>query len=112
MVKKDETGMNKRQSDFSKIIGSKETKKINAKKRGIQTIWYGMGMMGLVGWSICLPTLLGVGLGSYLDHVLPIHKSWTLIFFVVGLILGCYNTWRWLRNEDAKIQKEQEKKDD
>jgi predicted F0F1-ATPase subunit len=32
-----------------------------------QGVWFGLGMMGLIGWSVVVPTLLGAALGIWLD---------------------------------------------
>ncbi len=112
MANKEEPKINNQQQRFAQKIGKHEALKIKAQNHNIQTIWYGLGMMGLVGWSISVPTLLGIFIGLFLDKEFPIDKSWTLIFIILGLSLGCFNAWRWLRNEDRKIRKEQEKKDE
>lgn len=112
MGNKEEPKINPQQEFFSKKIGKLQQQKIRAQQHNIQTIWYGLGMMGLVGWSISIPTLIGIFIGLFLDRTFPSERSWTLIFIVIGLSLGCLNAWRWLRNEDRKIRKEQEHKDE
>jgi ATP synthase protein I len=61
-----------------------------------------MGMFGLVGWSVAIPTLLGVALGWWLDDVWPQDFSWTLTFLIVGLGVGCLNAWFWVRQESRR----------
>lgn len=68
-------------------------------------------MMGLVGWSVVVPTLIGAGVGLWLDKNHPGSHSWTLALLVGGLILGCANAWRWIDKED-KAMSEQQKEDD
>jgi predicted F0F1-ATPase subunit len=34
-------------------------------------VWFGLGMMGLIGWSVAVPTLLGAALGLWLDSRHP-----------------------------------------
>ncbi len=112
MGNKEEPRINKQQELFSKKIGKIERQKIKAQQTNIQTIWYGLGMMGLVGWSISVPTLIGIFIGRFLDVNFPSERSWTLILIVIGMSIGCFNAWRWLRNEDRKIRKEHERKDE
>jgi ATP synthase protein I len=103
--------MNKRdKSSFSEKIRSKATRKIRAKRKNVQGVWFGLGMMGLIGWSVTVPTLLGVALGFWLDKRFPGSISWTLTIMLFGLILGCANAWHWVRNENTEI--EEEDKDD
>ena len=42
-------------------------------------------MMGLIGWSVVVPTLLGAALGIWLDERHPGAHSWTLALLVAGL---------------------------
>ena len=36
-----------------------------------QGVWFGLGMMGLIGWSVIVPTLLGAALGIWLGQHHP-----------------------------------------
>lgn len=64
--------------------------------------WFGLGMFGLVGWSVAIPTLLGTALGVWLDARWPGQRSWTLTFLIVGLVLGCINAWYWIKQESER----------
>jgi ATP synthase protein I len=67
--------------------------------------------MGLIGWSVALPTLLGAALGLWLDARHSSH-SWTLSLLVAGLVLGCFNAWHWVFNEEKTIREETENRDE
>ena len=64
----------------------------------------GLGLMGLVGWSVAVPTLLGAALGLWLDQLFPGARLWTLTLLVVGLGLGCMNAWNWISREDMAMR--------
>ena len=64
-------------------------------------------MMGLVGWSVAIPTLLGTALGLWLDRRYPGPHSWTLALLLGGLVLGCWNAWHWLSREHREIREEE-----
>jgi ATP synthase protein I len=112
MSKNKPPNLQKSYLEFSRQVGLKESRKLRAQRVGIKTIWYGLGMMGLIGWSIAMPTLIGIFLGVWLDEQVPITESWTLILLIIGMIIGCLNAWRWMKKEDKKIRDEQEKKDE
>ena len=59
-------------------------------------------MFGLIGWSVVIPTLLGVALGLWIDQTWPSRYSWTLMLLLLGIILGCLNAWRWISQEQPK----------
>jgi ATP synthase protein I len=68
-------------------------------RRRERDVWFWLGMFGLVGWSVAVPTLLGIALGVWLDRELPGAHSWTLTFLFIGIVLGCLNAWYWVRQE-------------
>jgi ATP synthase protein I len=94
---------------FAREIGAKAARKIKARE-STQGVWLGLGMMGLVGWSVVVPTLLGAALGIWLDKHHPGKHAWTLALLVAGLALGCLNAWHWVAKED-KAMREQTKDD-
>lgn len=83
----------------SETIGRKAGRKRRARLAGRQGVWFGLGMFGLVGWSIAVPTLLGIALGAWLDRRLPGPMSFTLAGLLGGLALGCLNAWYWVTRE-------------
>ncbi len=69
-------------------------------------------MMGLVGWSVAVPTLLGAALGLWLDQHYPGAHAWTLALLVAGLCLGCANAWHWVAQEDKRMHEEPQDNDE
>jgi ATP synthase protein I len=84
---------------FLRQVTAKAARKLRAQRAGTQTVWFGLGMMGLIGWSVAVPTLLGIGLGAWLDRRHPGGHSWMLSLLVAGLIIGCANAWHWVSGE-------------
>jgi ATP synthase protein I len=93
-------------------VGAKAQRKLRAQRQGVPGVWFGLGMMGLVGWSVVVPTLLGAALGIWLDKHHPGRHSWTLALLVAGLVLGCFNAWHWVAKEDRAMRQDEEEKDD
>ena len=96
------------QTQFSQEVGKKAARKLKAQRHVTQTVWSGLGMMGLVGWSVAVPTLLGAALGIWIDKHYPGSHSWTLMLLVIGLGLGCFNAWHWVSKEDKEIREQEE----
>ena len=63
------------------------------------SVWFGLGTMGIIGWSVTVPTLLGTALGHWLDGRHPGEHSWTLALLSAGLVLGCLNAWAWVAQQ-------------
>jgi len=89
-------------------VGAKASRKLRARRVDTPGIWFGLGMMGLIGWSVVVPTLLGATLGLWLDRTHPGDHSWTLALLVAGLSLGCLNAWHWVTREDRDMHDEEE----
>jgi ATP synthase protein I len=98
----------KDESPFSQQVGAKAARKLTAQRNVTRGVWFGLGMMGIVGWSVVIPTLLGAALGIWLDNHHPGHLSWTLTLLITGLVLGCLNAWHWVAKEDKEMHDEQE----
>src|ERR1017187_8405311 len=101
-----EIGSPKERTAFSREVGAKAARKLRARKSN-QGVWFGLGMMGLIGWSVVVPTLLGAAFGIWLDNrypgrvVVPTllgaafgiwldnrypgRHSWTLMLLIAGL---------------------------
>lgn len=89
----------KRQERFHQQIREKSSRKLKAKREEEFSIWYGLGMFGLIGWSVAIPTLIGVAIGLWIDFTYPSPYSWTLMLLFVGVVLGCLNAWFWVQRE-------------
>ncbi len=98
------------QKPFTEIVGSKAERKLKAKKIDAPGIWFGLGMMGLIGWSVAIPTLLGAALGIWLDRHYPEGHSYTLALLIAGLCLGCFNAWHWVSKEQREIHEQPEER--
>ncbi|MGD0958443.1 MAG: AtpZ/AtpI family protein [Methylomonas sp.] len=100
-----------KQEDLAEQVGGKAKRKLKALRHPTPGIWFGLGMMGLIGWSVVLPTLLGAGLGLWLDRHYEGAHSWTLALLMAGLVIGCFNAWQWIAKEHQAIQAEEREND-
>lgn len=74
-------------------------RKLKARAKGRRGVWFGLGMFGLVGWSVAVPSVAGLTFGLWLDARFPSRVSWTLTFLLIGVALGCLNAWYWVKQE-------------
>jgi ATP synthase protein I len=102
-----EAGNGKDQTGFSREVGEKAERKIKAQRNPVKGVWFGLGMMGLIGWSVVVPTLLGAALGLWLDKRHPGGHSWTLALMAAGLAIGCMNAWHWVAQQDKEMGEDQ-----
>ncbi|ABC79000.1 AtpZ/AtpI family protein [Syntrophus aciditrophicus] len=100
MAKKFRSSRERRQiisRDFHGRISRREDLKIRGAEQSNQAFWFGLGTFGVVGWSVVIPTLLGVAIGLWIDRTWPSRFSWTLMLLVGGVMVGCINAWHWVR---------------
>ncbi len=98
--------------EFSRQVGAKAARKLKARRNSSPGVWFGLGMMGMIGWSVVVPTLVGAGCGVWLDNRHPGGHSWALILLVIGLAVGCLIAWHWVSKEGREIQEDQEDNDE
>jgi ATP synthase protein I len=98
-----------RQEELLQDIGSRERRKLR-RRRENHTIWFGLGMFGLIGWSIAIPTLIGIAVALWANSIRP--GTWTLGFFFLGLAIGCLNAWNWIMKEQRIMEREREEDGD
>lgn len=84
-------------------IGNKEQLKLRSRNERKHSVWSGLGLFGMVGWSVVVPTLLGTLLGKWLDNVYKQGFSWTLTLLLGGLFLGCVFAWTWIKKEHTEM---------
>lgn len=80
-------------------VAAKGDRKIQARRKGERPLWFGLGMFGLVGWSVAVPALIGVAVGLWIDSRWPSRFSWTLMLLIFGVAIGCLNAWWWVQRE-------------
>lgn len=97
----------KNKQSFGQLIGDKANRKMAA-QRDRKSALSGLGLFGLIGWSVTVPALLGILLGVWLDKHVKQNFSWTLSLLLAGLMFGCFIAWNWLQKENQDIHKKSE----
>lgn len=57
-----------------------------------------LAQIGVLGWMIVLPMLLGMFAGRWLDGRFNSGVFWTAPLLLAGLALGCWSAWRWMQS--------------
>jgi ATP synthase protein I len=82
---------------FARQVQKKEDLMIRGREETGETVWFGLGMFGIIGWSVAIPSLIGVAIGLWIDKSWPSQFSWTLMLLIGGVMVGCMNAWYWVR---------------
>ncbi len=94
------------ETSFSRHVAAQAARKLKARRNGTKSVWFGLGMSGLIGWTVVLPTLIGAALGIWVDSRYPSKYSWALMLLLLGLIIGCLNAWHWVNSEYKEMQED------
>ncbi len=65
-----------------------------ARREDRRSIGQDLGLIGVIGWTVVIPTLLGIYFGRWLDRRFGSGVFWTLALLVVGVVLGCTLAWQ------------------
>lgn len=87
---------------FGEEVGRKEKRKIKGREQKKRSPLFWVGLWGLVGWTVAVPTALGIWVGIQLDRRTPGPASWTLTGLIVGIAVGCITAWVWVKREISR----------
>lgn len=103
MVERQDAGLFR----LKETVGARERRKMRARKAKDRTLWVGLSSFGVIGWSVAIPTVIGILLGLWLDRRLPGPFSWTLAMILGGVTLGSLAAWYWVSQESKAIEEEE-----
>ncbi|MCR3921757.1 MAG: AtpZ/AtpI family protein [Firmicutes bacterium] len=106
MTQRGRDGKNK--EELSDTVEKKVARRLKARRARQRGVWFGMGMFGLVGWTVAIYTILGVALGTWIDRRWPSDYSWTLMLLLLGLGAGIVNAWKWVKKEMEPADEEKD----
>jgi ATP synthase protein I len=58
-----------------------------------------VGQIGVLGWIIVTPTLIGLFIGRWLDHKLGTGIFWSAPLLLLGVVMGSWSAWRWMHKQ-------------
>ncbi len=82
------------QADLVSEVRKRRERRERNEREADQSFWSTVGMMGTVGWSVALPTAIGVLVGRWLDMRLDSGHVFVVFFMLLGLGVGCFVAWR------------------
>ena len=67
-------------------------------REGDPSVTRRLAQIGVLGWIIVVPLLIGVFVGRWLDQKFNSGLFWTAPLLMLGLALGCWSAWKWMKN--------------
>jgi len=85
--------------DLGKAVKTRRGRRALWQREGERSMGQNLAMIGVLGWTIVMPTLLGIFAGRWLDRHFNMGLFWTLGLLVAGLALGCALAWKRMYSE-------------
>ncbi|WP_205342367.1 AtpZ/AtpI family protein [Denitrificimonas caeni] len=87
--------MNKK-DDTSEAIRRRAERMQQTRNQPTYSPLSGLGVFGVIGWSIAIPTVAGAFLGAWLNRVAPQSFSWPIALILGGVVVGAMVAWSWI----------------
>ena len=75
-------------------VHTREERRRLWRREGERSMGRNLAMIGAIGWTIVVPTLLGILAGRWLDQRFSSGIFWTLGLLAAGLAIGCWLAWK------------------
>jgi ATP synthase protein I len=79
---------------LDEAVKRRRERQARGRREGEWSIGQNLGLIGVLGWTIVTPTLIGVFAGRWLDRQFGSGIFWTLGLLVLGLAVGCALAWK------------------
>jgi len=84
---------------LDEAVRKRREQRERGEREGERSLGQNLAMIGVVGWTIVTPTLVGIFAGRWLDRTFESGIFWTLGLLVLGLAIGCALAWRRIHGE-------------
>jgi ATP synthase protein I len=84
---------------LEEAVRTRQERRERWQREGERSIGQNLAMIGALGWTIVLPTLIGIFVGRWLDEHFGSGVFWTLGLLVAGLAAGCTLAWKRMHRE-------------
>lgn len=64
------------------------------RREGERPLGHNLAMIGVLGWLVVTPTLIGIFVGRWLDRTAGSGIFWTVSLLFAGLCIGCWLAWK------------------
>jgi ATP synthase protein I len=58
-----------------------------------------VGQIGVLGWIIVTPALIGLFVGRWLDHKFSTGIFWSAPLLMIGILIGSRAAWQWMHKQ-------------
>ena len=84
---------------LTKAVRERRARRESCRTEGEPSMMRFVGQIGVLGWIIVTPTLIGLFVGRWIDRWLGTGIFWSAPLLLVGVALGCWSAWRWMHQQ-------------
>ncbi|MGD0332018.1 MAG: AtpZ/AtpI family protein [Xanthobacteraceae bacterium] len=84
---------------LGRAVRTRQQRRERWQREGERSLGQNLAMIGALGWTIVLPTLIGIFAGRWLDRYFSSGIFWTLGLLAAGLAVGCTFAWKRMYSE-------------
>jgi ATP synthase protein I len=81
-----------------KSVRQRGKRNINWLREGDSPVVQRLAQIGVLGWIIVMPMLIGVFVGRWLDRSFHSGLFCTAPLLMLGAALGCWSAWKWMQS--------------
>ena len=86
------------QDPLVKAVRQRGERHIRWLRDGDPSVVQRLAQIGVLGWIIVVPMLIGVFAGRWLDRTFNSGLFYTAPLLMLGLALGCFSAWKWMES--------------
>ena len=86
------------QDPLVKAARQRGERQIRWLREGDPSVAQRLAQIGVLGWMIVVPMLIGVFAGRWLDQKFNSGLFCTAPLLMLGLALGCWSAWKWMES--------------
>ena len=86
------------QDPLVKAARQRGERQIRWLREGDPSVARRLAQIGVLGWMIVVPMLIGVFAGRWLDQKFNSGLFCTAPLLMLGLALGCWSAWKWMES--------------
>ncbi len=80
-------------------VRKQEERRKHWRSDGEPSVMRFVGQIGVLGWIIVAPTLIGLFVGRWFDHRLGSGIFWSAALLLLGVTAGFWSGWRWMQKQ-------------
>jgi len=84
---------------MANAVRKRQERELNWRREGELSVARFVGQIGVLGWIIVAPTLLGLFIGRWLDRTFDAGIFWSAALLVLGVTVGFWSGWRWMQRQ-------------